>query len=170
MRLANQGFPGLLFGVPPLAPRLRRADIWSVPEVHDKERTAPVRVLIADDDETFRALVRNLLGSAVELVGEAGDAETAVRIARAHAPDVVLLDFEIPTEGGIAATRLIKATNPETRVLIVTAHEEEAYLDSTGKTGADAFLPKRLIRDELLSAIKSLAEPSVVRAGIGRQG
>ena len=141
-----------------------------MPEAWEKERTAPVRVLIADDDDTFRALVRNLLGSAVELVGEAADGDTAVRIARDLAPDVVLLDIELPTEGGITTTRLIKAAHPETRVLLVTAHEEEAYLDSTGKTGADAFLPKRLIREQLLSAIKSLAEPFAVRAGFGQQG
>jgi DNA-binding NarL/FixJ family response regulator len=54
-------------------------------------------------------------------------------------------------------------------VLIVTAHEEEAYLDSTGKAGADAFLPKRLVREELLSSIKGLAEPVVARPAPGRQ-
>jgi DNA-binding NarL/FixJ family response regulator len=140
-----------------------------VAEAYYRDRTAPVRVLIADDDETFCALVKRLLGSAVEVVGEAADGETAVRIASDLAPDVVIMDVEIPTEGGIVATRQIKAAKPETRVLMVTAHEEEAYLDSTGKAGADAFLPKRLIREELLSSIKTLAESVFVRSGSGRQ-
>ncbi|MGE0453589.1 MAG: response regulator transcription factor [Vicinamibacteria bacterium] len=115
-----------------------------------------ITVLIADDDDAFRELAKRLLGRAVTLVGEASDGEAAVELARQHRPDVVLIDIDLPGLDGIAATQRIKGIDPSTRVILLTGHAEEAYLNSTGKTGADALLPKRSARLEILSAIRAV--------------
>jgi len=66
------------------------------------------------------------------------------------------MDLEIPGLDGIAATRQIKAEAPRTKVILVTPYEEQAYLSSTGKTGADALLAKRAVRSEVLSCIRAV--------------
>jgi DNA-binding NarL/FixJ family response regulator len=116
-----------------------------------------VRVLIADGDPAVRERVRRVLGRSVGIVGEAGGGEAAVRLALDYQPDVVLMDIDLPGDGGIDATHRIKQERPETKVILLTVHDEEAYLSATGKSGADAFLPKRLIRTDLLSTIREVA-------------
>jgi DNA-binding NarL/FixJ family response regulator len=119
-------------------------------------RDMPMTVLIADGDPALRDRLKRVLGQAVDVVGEADSDDGAVQLATEHQPDVVLMDIALPGTGGIAATHRIKQEFPETRVILLTVHDEEAYLSATGKSGADAFLPKRLIRTDLLSTIREV--------------
>jgi DNA-binding NarL/FixJ family response regulator len=113
-----------------------------------------IRILIADDEPAFRAFVRTLLGASATVIGEAENADQAVELASSARPDVVLVDLELPGLDGPEVARRIKAALPEARVLLLTSHDEEAYLAATGKTGADALLPKREVRTRILSAIE----------------
>jgi DNA-binding NarL/FixJ family response regulator len=114
-------------------------------------------LIIADDDEGFRESVKRYLGPTVEVVGEADRGPIAVAMVRMHRPQVVLMDIEIPGLDGIAATREIKAAVPDTKVILLTAHREEAYLSATGKTGADALLPKQEVRSDILALVTGVA-------------
>ena len=116
----------------------------------------PLTALIVDHDERFRELVGRLLGPGVRVVGETGRGDDAVLLAAEVRPDVVLMDLDIPGLDSIAATRQIKAAAPSTKVILVIPHEEQAYLSSTGKTGADAILTKRAVRTEILSRIREV--------------
>ncbi len=93
------------------------------------------------------------------MVGEAGDGEEAVRLARDLRPDVVLMDIGMPGLDGLEATRRIKADRPEARVIILTVHGEEAYRRAAGESGADAFLPKKALIALLLSVKAEEAKP-----------
>jgi DNA-binding NarL/FixJ family response regulator len=117
----------------------------------------PVTILIADGDPAVRERVKRVLGPAVGIVGEADGEDAAVQLAAEHQPAVVLMDIALPGSGGISATHRIKQECPGTKVILLTVHDEEAYLSATGKSGADAFLPKRRIRADLLSAIREVA-------------
>ena len=78
-------------------------------------------------------------------------------IAGEMEPDVILMDISLPVVDGLAATRWIKAQRPETRVVLLTNHKEEAYLSATGKSGADAFLPKKQVRSAVLAMVRAAA-------------
>src|SRR5258708_30049150 len=111
-------------------------------------------VLIVDDKADFRELVRRVLGGAVEVVGEATDGEEAVQRAAGLAPDVVLMDLDISGLDAIRAAWRIKADRPATKMILLTAHDEEAYLAFTGKTGADALLRKQDVKTQLLARVR----------------
>jgi len=113
-------------------------------------------VLIVDDDDDFRGFVKRQLGQGVRVIGEAARGDDAVLLATELHPHVVLMDLDLPGLDGIAATRQIKAADPRTKVILMTAYDEQAYLSSTGKTGADALLPKRAVRTEVLSRIRAV--------------
>ena len=117
----------------------------------------PLTVMIVDDDERFREIVKRQLGAGVRVIAEAGRGDDAVLLAMEMRPDVVLMDLDLPGLDGIAATRQIKETTPGTKVILMTPYEEHAYLSSTGKTGADALLAKRAVRTEILSRIREVA-------------
>jgi two-component system, NarL family, response regulator DesR len=119
--------------------------------------------LIADTDERFRTSVRKLIEGPVEVVGEAADDESAIALARALEPDVILIDLDLPRAGGIETARMIKDDQPGIRVVLMTAHGEEAYLDATGKSGADAILPKKNARTEASAVLRRVAS-GVLRA------
>lgn len=116
-------------------------------------RPGTINVLVADRDEAFCGFVGRLLGGRVRVVAEARNAVQAIALARECRPDVVLMDLGLDEPGALGATRQIKAESPRTKVVLLTAHDEEAYLDATGKTGADALLPKRRVRDEVLRVV-----------------
>ena len=135
-----------------------------------------VRVLLADDDDLMRAGLRAVLSSddAIEVVGEAGSGRAAVVEARAHRPEVVLMDVRMPDLDGISATRELLAASPEIKVAILTTFEQDDYIFGALSAGASGFLLKRTKPEDLIAAIHTLAEgdsllsPSVTRRVIER--
>jgi len=130
------------------------------------------RVLIADDQALVRAGFRVLIDSAadLEVVGEASDGIQAVALARTTSPDVVLMDIRMPEMDGLAATREIVASGPEgPRVIILTTFDIDEYVFEALRSGASGFLLKDTDPDELLQAVRVVADgdallaPSVTR-------
>ncbi len=134
------------------------------------------KVMIVDDHEIVRLGLKAVLEleADMELVGEYGNAQSALREARFHRPDVVLMDVRMPGMDGIEACRLLRAELPETRVLMLTSHSDEDAVLSSIMAGASGYLLKNLGRAELLSAIrataggKSLLDPAVTSRVLAR--
>jgi len=130
-----------------------------------------VRLLLVDDHEIVRAGLCSLLGNRedMEVVAEAANGEEAVDLAVKLKPDVVLMDVTMPGMRGDDATRQILKRVPETSVLALSVHEEDAYFFQMLDAGACGYVPKRADPDLLLTAIRAAAEgevflhPSVAR-------
>ncbi|WP_052666165.1 response regulator [Nitriliruptor alkaliphilus] len=120
--------------------------------------TDPIRTLIADDHELFRRGLRMVLDDEpdIDVLGEAGDGESAVAMAREHAPDVVVMDVRMPIQSGIDATRAIKAELPGTKILVLTISDEEDDLYEAIKAGANGYLLKEISIDEIGHAVRSV--------------
>ena len=116
------------------------------------------RVLIADDHAIVRTGLRTLLmaDAAIELVGEATGGYEALDLADQTRPDILLLDLSMPDLDGISVTREIRRRLPETRILILTVHEEQALLREAIRAGASGYVLKQAAEGELLSAIHVL--------------
>jgi DNA-binding NarL/FixJ family response regulator len=126
-----------------------------------------MRVLIADDHALFRDGLRALLETrGVEVIGEARNGREAVDQARRLNPDVVLMDLNMPELDGLAATRLISAEQPDVKVVILTASEEDAHLFEAIKSGAQGYLFKNLASEELVQLLEGVArgEPALTPA------
>jgi len=117
-------------------------------------------VLIADDHALFRAGVRALLSSstgAAEVVGEAQTGAEAVALALECAPDVVLMDIQMPDMNGIEATRRILANDPSIGVIIVSMFEDDDSVFAAMRAGARGYVLKGAGQDEFLRAITAVA-------------
>ncbi len=117
---------------------------------------ARIRILIADDHAVLRAGLRMLLNAQpdMEVVGEASTGEEAVQQARTLKPDIVLMDLTMPGAGGTEATARIVRGCPGVRVLVLTMHDDAAYLRGVLAAGASGYVLKRSADAELLSAIR----------------
>jgi DNA-binding NarL/FixJ family response regulator len=123
---------------------------------------ATIRVVIADDQALVRTGFRMILAEAgdIEVVGEAADGQSAVRVCAAAQPDVVLMDVRMPGMDGIAATRRIRAAAGDRvppRVLILTTFDLDEYVFSGLRAGASGFLLKDSLAADLLSAVRAVA-------------
>jgi DNA-binding NarL/FixJ family response regulator len=132
------------------------------PATGDQSRpAAPIKVLLADDQELVRAGFKVLLDTEddITVVGEAADGAQAVAMARATRPDVVLMDIRMPTLDGLQATRELAATRglERVRVLILTTYDTDAYVFEALQAGASGFLLKDSGPAELLHAIRVVA-------------
>jgi DNA-binding NarL/FixJ family response regulator len=131
-----------------------------------------IRVLIVDDQELMRAGFRMILEAAgdIEVVGEAGDGESAVTVAEACRPDVVLMDIRMPRLDGVEATRRL----PKQRVIILTTFDHDEYVVEALRAGASGFLLKDAPPDELVRAVRvvaagdALLAPAVTRRLLDR--
>ncbi|WP_233600082.1 response regulator transcription factor [Micromonospora sp. M71_S20] len=131
----------------------------------------PVRVLLADDEALLRGALRLLVDATpgMTVVAEAGTGRAAVELARAYAPDVVLMDIRMPELDGIAATEQVTALRDAPRVLILTTFDLDEYVYRALRAGASGFLLKDTPPVRLLDAIRvvaageALLAPSVTR-------
>ncbi len=119
-----------------------------------------VRVLIADDHPIFRQGLRGVLESEpdIEVVGEAADGKQAITLARAVAPDVILVDVHMPGSDGLEVARSVKLHLPRAGIILMTAYDDEEQLFQAIKVGASAFFLKDIRPDELLDGIRRAAQ------------
>ena len=114
-----------------------------------------IRLLIVDDHEIVRAGLRHILGeyATLEIVGEAGNGETAIRLNRELRPDVILLDICMPGLSGIELTRRLKQARPAVGIIILTVQEAAPYPERLLNAGASGYLTKGCPVTELVQAI-----------------
>ena len=119
---------------------------------------ATITILLADDHGIVRAGLRSLLSSHtdLEVVAEAQDGTEAIALAQEKQPDVAVLDVEMPGVTGIEATERIRETCPNTKVLILTMHDDQALVRAAVAAGAGGYLVKDGVGAELVTAIRAV--------------
>lgn len=115
-----------------------------------------IRVLVVDDHDLVRTGIVRMLAdvTGLKVCGEAASGEEAVRLAREVEPDVVLMDIRMPGIGGLEATRKLLRSDPELKVIAVTACDEEPFPSRLLKAGAAGYLTKGAAMEEMIRAIK----------------
>ena len=117
-----------------------------------------IRVLLADDHAVLRSGLRLLLDAQPDLhvVGEANDGREALALAASLKPDLILLDLTMPGLSGMEALPAIRKAAPETRLLILTMHDDEGYLRQALRSGATGYVLKKAADAELVSAVRAV--------------
>lgn len=120
--------------------------------------TPAVRVLIVDDHPILRSGLRLLISAEpdLEVVGEAGDVDEAVALAESLVPDVITLDLGLPGGSGLAAIERIRARAPKARIVVLTMHEDPAYVRGALAAGATGYLVKSAADSSLIEAIRAV--------------
>ncbi|MEV1241296.1 response regulator [Nonomuraea sp. NPDC050022] len=121
--------------------------------------TAPIRVLIVDDDALVRAGLSMILGGTgdIEIVAEAGDGSEVPPLIAAHRPDVVLMDIRMPDVDGLTATEALRAAESPPEVVVLTTFHADAQVVRALRAGAAGFLLKDIPPRELVEAIRKVA-------------
>jgi DNA-binding NarL/FixJ family response regulator len=121
--------------------------------------TGPIRLVLVEDNQVFREALELLLGlqSDIEVVASVGDGSSAAAAARAHNPDVVLMDYRLPGLDGVQATRAVRDACPQVAVVCLTASANPREIDALFAAGAVACLSKDQELDEIVDAIRSAA-------------
>jgi len=117
-----------------------------------------IRILLAEDHVVVRQGTRQLLEHEedLEVIGEAGDGEEAVRLAGQLKPDVIIMDVAMPKLSGVEATKQIKELLPSTIVLVLTGYDYDEYIFSLLEAGAAGYLLKDVSGDELIRAVRAV--------------
>lgn len=120
--------------------------------------TDTIRIFLADDHAVLRSGLRLLIEKqpGFEVVGEAGDGNEVLARASALQPDLVLLDINMPGLDGLAALPKLRQAAPNSRVLMLTMHDDVSYLQEALRAGASGYVLKRAVDSELLMAIQAV--------------
>ena len=123
-----------------------------------------LRILLTDDQSLFREALRTLLSLQpdFEIVAEAENGERALALARAHKPDVILMDLRMPVMGGVEATRRIMAAVPGSRVVVLTTFDEDEEIFEAMRAGALGYLLKACSADKLNESVRAAAKGAAV--------
>lgn len=137
---------------------------------------APLRILMVDDHPVVLAGLKALVAGdpAMEIVGEARDGRTALALAESLRPDIIVLDLSLPELPGTTVACRLQAVVPSCRVLVLTVHEDRAYVRQLLEAGAAGYLLKRSAAEELIRAIQVVAaggvylDPAIAGKAVGR--
>ena len=127
----------------------------------------PLRVLLVDDHEMVRTGLKAMLSGllAVRVVGEAADADSAVRMVSNLEPDIVLCDVRLGADSGLDLCRALLADRPGRRVVMLTVYDDEQYLYEALRAGARGYLLKRINGDELVRQLRLVFDGEIVIDG-----
>jgi DNA-binding NarL/FixJ family response regulator len=137
-----------------------------------------LRILLADDHATVREGVKMIINAQadMEVVAEAADGRTAISETQACKPDIVVMDVSMPRLNGLKATEILKETCPNVKVLALTRHQDDGYLQQLLRAGAAGYVLKQSRPAELLQAIRAIGsggsylDPAVAGRVIGDYG
>lgn len=126
----------------------------------------PVNVFLVEDHDIVRHGIKALLEGEPEIaiIGEAANGEQAISKLSSIQPDVILMDMNMPVMNGLESTRIIKRDYPSVKVLILSMHDHESYLIDMLDAGADGYILKNSSREELVFAIKKIANDGMYMA------
>jgi two-component system, NarL family, response regulator NreC len=119
-----------------------------------------IRIVIADDHAVVRAGLRLLLDAedGFRVVAEAGDIDAARRMERAHRPDVLVLDLNMPGDASLPAIPIFREESPTTRVVVLTMQEDPAFAREALQVGASGYVLKEAADEELVQAVRAAAD------------
>lgn len=122
------------------------------------DETPSVRIVLADDHAILRSGLKLLLSNQPNwvVVGEAQNGADALRVAADLQPDIILLDLNMPQVDGLSVIGDIRKAAPDTRILVLTMHEEGSYLQEAIRSGASGYVLKKAVDTELLMAIEAV--------------
>ena len=134
-----------------------------------------LKIFIAEDHQTVREGIKLLVNaqSDMEVIGEAGDGETAIQEVSKLKPDIVLMDISMPTMNGLKATKRLRSMSPDVKILTLTRHTDDGYLQQLIGAGANGYVLKQSAPNELINAIRTIGEgnayidPSLTRKVMG---
>jgi DNA-binding NarL/FixJ family response regulator len=135
----------------------------------------PLRVFLADDHPVVLAGVKALITAddGLEVVGEAADGMTALRLAAELNPDIMVLDISMPSLNGVKVAEMLRAACPDCKILALTVHEDRGYLRQLLELGVAGYMLKRSAAEDLVRAIRAIAsgglylDPAVAGKAIG---
>jgi DNA-binding NarL/FixJ family response regulator len=118
------------------------------------------KILIIDDHQLYREGIKRILEfeEGFEIVGEGEDGSDALQLVKKLKPDVVIMDINMPNMNGVEATRTLVRTFPNTKVIILSIHDDENYVSHALQTGASGYLLKEMDVEALIEAVKVVAE------------
>lgn len=118
------------------------------------------RIAIIDDHQLFREGMKRILEfeENFEVVAEGADGSEALAIVEQHRPDIVIMDINMPNINGVEATKQLIETYPDTKVVVLSIHDDENYVMRALQTGATGYLLKEMDADTLIEAVKIVAE------------
>jgi DNA-binding NarL/FixJ family response regulator len=124
----------------------------------------PLRVVVIDDHEVLRAGTRQVLETTddIVVVGEADTWDSALGLIDSHRPDVALVDIQLSGRNGIDLARQLSVDHPETRVVILSAYDDDAFIRRAFEAGVAGYLLKTMPRDELINAVRAVGMGTTV--------
>ena len=117
-----------------------------------------LRILLAEDHKTVREGIKLLVNAQtdMEVIGEAGDGEIAIRLAGELKPDIVVMDISMPELNGLRATRRMRSNGLDVKILMLTRHTDDGYLQQLIEAGANGYVLKQSAPNELINAIRAV--------------
>ena len=129
-----------------------------------QRQSGKTKIVLADDHPLLRKALKDLLAKEndLEIVGEAGDGEEAVRLATETSPNIVIMDISMPNMDGLEATQQIKAICPDVAVLVLTVHTDDECILEILQAGAAGYLIKSAFGDEVVQAVRAVVTGEMV--------
>lgn len=123
----------------------------------------PITIVIADDHDVIREGMKSILGAYAEykVVGEAGNGEEAVSKAGEHKPDILLLDISMPKRSGLDVISQVQHASPKTKIIIITVHRANIYINKALKSGVKGYLHKENVVEDLIPALRRVSRGEV---------